>query len=273
MIQYVPKRLQYTDLYVQQYGIEPCAPGHHYGPAVRDHYLIHYILAGRGTYRVGSNTYALQAGEGFLITPDIVTYYEADRCQPWHYCWVGFHGHQAGSILAEAGLSAEQPIFRYDRDEQLRKQFMRMTETGQLDYADELQLLGTLYNLLSLLVQANPEKPARRRVGKKEAYAKKVLDFIEANYSEKITVAQAARFVGLDRSYLCSLFRECFHSSIQEYLIQFRMKKAAELLANPELTIGDVARSVGYQDPLLFSKTFKKHTGQSPKHYREQGEG
>ncbi len=270
MIQYVPKRLQYTDLYVQQFGIESCAPGHHFGPAVRDYYLIHYILDGRGVFRVGSNRYTLQAGEGFLITPDIVTYYEADQRQPWHYCWVGFQGHQAESILAEAGLSAVQPIFRYDQDARLRQEFMRMIKTGQLDYAGELHLLGTLYRLLSLLVQTNPVKPTDKRTGKKEAYAKKVLEFIEAHYSEKITVTQAAQFVGLDRSYLCSLFRQYFHCSIQQYLIQFRMKKAAELLENPELVIGDVARSVGYTDPLLFSKTFKKHTGQSPKHYREQ---
>ncbi|MGF7047731.1 AraC-like DNA-binding protein [Paenibacillus sp. DS2015] len=57
--------------------------------------------------------------------------------------------------------------------------------------------------------------------------------------------------------------------SIQEYLIHFRVNKACELMMNSELSIGDISRSVGYDDPLLFSKIFKKVKGASPKHFRD----
>lgn len=271
LIQYVPKRLQYTDLYVNQYGIEACAAGHDHGPAVRDHYLIHYILSGTGIFKVGDCTYTLHAGEGFLICPQAVTYYQADGNNPWHYCWVGFHGHQAEAALREAGLSQEQPIFRYNRDSALHDQFMKFIHTDHLNTAGELHLIGTLYALLSMLIELQPHPPASHpRHGKKEAYAAQVIAFIEAHYADKISIAEIARYVGLDRSYLCSLFQDCVHTSMQEYLIQFRMKKAIQLLDNPLLAIGDVARSVGYQDPLLFSKIFKKHAGVSPRHYRER---
>ncbi|MCZ8522538.1 MULTISPECIES: helix-turn-helix transcriptional regulator [Paenibacillus] len=83
-----------------------------------------------------------------------------------------------------------------------------------------------------------------------------------------ISVTDIAEFVGLNRSYLCSLFKDHSHSSIQSYLVHYRMQKACELMKQRELSIGDISRSVGYEDPLLFSKMFRKQRGESPKQYR-----
>ncbi len=71
-----------TDLNLYHCGSENCAPGHSYGPAIRDHYLIHYILDGKGFFQVNNKTYHLKNGQGFLICPDIITYYEADKENP-----------------------------------------------------------------------------------------------------------------------------------------------------------------------------------------------
>ena len=73
-------------------GHESCAPGHFFGPAIRTHYLLHVILKGKGIYRTGSKEYSLKEGEGFLIKPQEVTYYEADPLEPWEYAWVSFAG-------------------------------------------------------------------------------------------------------------------------------------------------------------------------------------
>jgi AraC-like DNA-binding protein len=102
----------------------------------------------------------------------------------------------------------------------------------------------------------------------KEAYVKKALEYISMNYSRKISVSQIARSVGLDRSYLYSLFMEYLKTSPQEYLINFRIEKACELMQANLLSIGDIARSVGYDDPLTFSKVFRKLKGVSPSKFR-----
>ena len=81
--------------------------------------------------------------------------------------------------------------------------------------------------------------------------------FIESNYSQKITIQDIAAFVGLDRTYLSSLFKAKYGSSLQSFLVEYRMKRATELLASPELSISDISRSVGYTDPFIFSKMFK----------------
>jgi len=252
-----------------QYGMEQCLPEHHHGPAVRDHYLIHYILKGSGRFVVGNQTYLLRKGEGFLICPGVVTYYEADKNDPWAYGWVGFHGLQAEFYLTQAGLDAAHPTFRYDQDDLIADYLTMMTNATTLNTARDMQLTGLLYLILSLLVDnTQDETQIDNKENRKEVYIRKAIDFIEMTYSSKFTIAQIADFVGLDRSYLCSIFKEYIHLSIQEYLIHYRLNKACELMRNRQLSIGDISRSVGYDDPLLFSKMFKKIKGSSPKAYR-----
>jgi YesN/AraC family two-component response regulator len=102
----------------------------------------------------------------------------------------------------------------------------------------------------------------------KEAYVRKAIDYIKANYYNKISISELAKLIGIDRIYLSSLFKETVQLSPQMYLVQYRINKACDLLDNPLLTISDISHSVGYSDPLLFSKMFKKIKGVSPSHYR-----
>lgn len=73
------------DLYLAYCGIEYCYPSHSFGPAIREQYLLHYILDGKGIFKVNNKTYNLTKGQGFLINPNELTYYEADKYEPWKY--------------------------------------------------------------------------------------------------------------------------------------------------------------------------------------------
>lgn len=262
-------RLNHTDLNMYQCGTEVCNRNHFFGPAVRDHFLIHFILSGKGIFQVGDKTYHLREGQGFLICPDIVTYYQADAEDPWHYSWVGFHGLKAEQYLKNAKLTAYNPIFTYSKDSFIKDCFDQMLETKALVKGREIRLLGLLYLFLSQLIEVAPGDAAlETSTNRKEQYVKQVCAYIEMNYSRKISVQEIAHHVGLDRSYLGTLFKEHLNTSIQEYLIHFRINRACELMKNDVLSIGDISRSVGYEDPLLFSKIFKKVKGSPPRHYR-----
>ena len=92
-------------------GYSICAPGHSFGPAVRPNYILHYVLDGRGTYRIGTRTYHLEKEQGFLIEPNVMTFYQADAQQPWTYLWIGFQGTRADQLMREIGLSYRVPTF------------------------------------------------------------------------------------------------------------------------------------------------------------------
>lgn len=270
-MEFIPiHRLDHTDLNMYHCGTEQCEPGHNYGPAVRDHFLIHYILSGKGIFQVGDKTYHLRKGQGFLICPGIITYYQADFENPWNYSWVGFHGLKAESYLRYAGLTAGNPIFTYDNDDFIENCFKQMLATKAMTRVRELRLLGHLYMFLTQLMEANSsEKFIDSSENLKQAYVRMAMEYVQMNYSRKISVKDIANYIRLDRSYLGSVFKEHMNISLQYYLINFRIDKACELMSRNNLSIGDIARSVGYEDPLLFSKMFKKIKGISPRKYRK----
>jgi AraC-like DNA-binding protein len=101
-------------------------------------------------------------------------------------------------------------------------------------------------------------------------YIKKSLQFVEANYSSKISISEMAKGVGLNKNYFSTFFRENIGVTPQQYIIKYRINKACELMSNQGLTIGDISRSVGYNDTLGFSKIFKKEKGISPLKYRQR---
>ncbi len=258
-----------TDLNIYHCGEEDCSPGHSYGPALRDHYLIHFIIEGRGHYSVNNKTYQLNKGQGFLICPEIVTFYQASNKDPWKYSWVGFNGSKAKSYLEYANLSILNPIFTYNSDKQLAKVMEKMVSINKITKGNELKLLSLLYQFLSLLVEEANIDELNSNNEMKLTYIKEAITFIEKNYSRKITIQELADYIGLDRSYLYSVFQDALEQSPQEYLINFRLNKACELMNNKKLNIGDISRSIGYNDPLYFSKVFKKVKGLTPTAFRK----
>ena len=93
-------------------------------------------------------------------------------------------------------------------------------------------------------------------------------NFIEANYYKRLRIADIAAQAGLNRSYFCRIFKEGTGLPPMSYLLNVRMRRAANLLKSTELTVNEVAVSVGYGDQLVFSKAFRKTYGCSPLAYR-----
>lgn len=258
-----------SDIYMYQCGMEDCKAGHSYGPAVRDHFLIHYVLQGKGYFQIDGIIHTINKGEGFLICPDVVTFYQADTEDPWHYIWVGFNGLKAQHYLKQANLDALNPVFKYDKGDSLKDCMENMLTSISLAKEGETRIKGLLYLFLSYLIEASQDNGTKAKPENQgELYVENAIDYIDKNYSRKMTINNLANYIGVDRSYLCSIFKSLIKLSPQQFLILFRLEKACELMKTTHLSIGDISRSVGYIDPLLFSKTFKKVKGLSPKDFR-----
>ena len=260
-----PDRL---DLNLIFFGKEECLPNHSWGPGVRDTYILHHVHSGCGVFHSGHHSYSLSAGQGFLIEPGTIVHYQADELDPWTYSWVAFNGLSAKSFMRRAQLEATQLIYDAPRNPYFESFYDDLLAVHSERSSDVLSQ-SILYRLIAELISCSEtsseqSKPAPSR----DAYINQAIGFIESNYSQKITIQDIAAFVGLDRTYLSSLFKAKYGSSLQSFLVEYRMNRATELLANPELSISDISRSVGYTDPFIFSKMFKKIIGQSPKYFR-----
>lgn len=94
-----------------------------------------------------------------------------------------------------------------------------------------------------------------------------IKEYLDANYRKNITNQMLAVRFGFVASYLSSIFKEYYKTTPSDYMVHKRMEEARYLLASGEEKIKDVAAAVGYEDPLYFSKVFKRYAGVSPKEF------
>ena len=245
-------------------GQEACAPAHHFGPAVRKHYLLHYIFSGRGQFTVDGHTYRLRAGQAFLILPNVVTFYQADTHEPWHYAWLEFGGAQAEAFLQQCHLSREQPIYTAGDADGVQSQWLQLLEHARTDDADGYRVTGSAFLLLDAIIRQNAvSQPVREQAA--EQYIQRAVAYIRYNYYRPIAVTELCALVGVERSYLCRLFQKQTGSSPQGYILAYKLDAARALLRERGLSVAQAARSVGYEDQSAFSKLYKKRFGISPK--------
>ena len=254
---------KFSDLYLCYCGYADCEPLHSFGPAVRPNYIIHFILKGKGYYRVGDNRYPLKAGDGFLIPPDMLTYYQADEKEPWSYLWVGFGGKNARQYLSDLGLGESRMMFQSDSGEELKQIVMEMLQHRQSSILTDFKLESLLYAFFSVLAKT-AVVPKQKYRELENQYVRRAVEFVQNNYPRKIKISDVADYVGITRSYLYTIFMKSFGVSPQEYLSNYRITRASELLTITDLTVEMVAASCGYDDPLVFSKAFKKIKGLPP---------
>lgn len=266
---------RFMDLTLYQCGYEKCAPLHSFGPYVRNHYLLHYIISGKGTLHsddASHNTtvYHLNAGSGFLIEPGFCNLYFADQHDPWEYIWLEFGGLRAREFLETAGLSHAQPVYRPDTAEHGQMVLEEMFAILHNSENSPLNQIGHLYLFMDLLIRSSLSRKQLQGGRLSEFYARETISFIEQYYNQNITVLDMAKRCSLDRSYFGKIFKEVVGQSPQEFLIQYRMAKAAEALTITDRPIGDIGVSVGYQNLLHFSRAFKNVYGISPREYRQK---
>lgn len=252
-------------LAVYSCGVQRCAARHSWGPAVRDHYLIHYILSGRGVFRCSGTEHHLSVGDGFLVVPSQLVSYTADEQDPWTYCWVGFNGSDAKRLMEQTGLLDGIPVFHYDGDNKFESLLTNICNSSGSSPSEEARMeSGLLLFLAALMDQFG--KPAQPQNNGYE-YVKKAIKFIDYNYSSDITVSSIAASAGISRSHLYRLFMQHISMPPNEYLMRYRIGKACELLKTGRLTVGETAYSTGFSDQLYFSRVFRRYMGIPPSRY------
>lgn len=258
-------RRQRTDLFVlRAAGQQPGGVGRSSGTGALCALL---LSGGPGEYQFRDTHCAIGPGEGFLVPPGEVVSIRADQKEPWKLIWVGFTGCRAAEYLGRCGLGKENRAFRCDVPEQLERCVQEMVRCEMLGRGHEFLLLGELYRFLGWIARSFEGQGRRSREAGTE-YVERAADYIRSHFQEDLTVSKLALYVGLNRSYLTTVFQNTLHVSPQQFLMRFRMERASQLLLEGTLSVGEVARSCGYPDPLTFSKAFKRTLGVTPSQYQ-----
>lgn len=268
----------FVDLGLYQFGWEQCDPSHSFGPAARNHYLFHYCISGTGILIANNTkgesiTYQIKSGQGFLLFPQQISTYIADHEIPWEYVWIEFDGLRVKEAVELTGMRMDQPVYkaRYkDISETMKEEMLYIVNHKK---ESPFHLIGHLYLFLDSLIRSSTSAQTDKGNNLRDFYIKEAFSFIEQNFQNDISVEDIAASCGLNRSYFGKIFHENMGKSPREFLISYRMTKAAELLKLTDLPIADIGNAVGYPNQLHFSRAFKNVYGISPRQWRYEHGG
>ena len=224
--------------------------------------LLIWVLTGEMDVTVGTNAYRARPGDLTTLRPGVSHRYAPTTTTGWEWLWLHVGGGGADSLAAR--LSARGPLLHLGADPRVRSRFTEVLEvaaTGDLRKAGtRLHLDSCAYSLLGLLV-ARAE--ATGGTSGSDALTHMV-SWVADHLDQPITVAALARASGWSTPQLSRLTRRHLGASPMGYVTRVRMREAARLLVDTELSVTEVARRVGFVDPLHFSRRFRQVTGLSP---------
>lgn len=261
----------FNDTYISFTGKETCLPLHSFGPSVRPTYLIHYICSGKGTFIYNGKEYNLSKGNAFLIEPNIMTYYQADKDEPWTYIWFGLKGNNIKRFFERMGLNKNNPIASFNDISIIENIFEKVLKTGSGGIKEEFTRQALLYEFLSCMSSETSVHINITRSDEfiKSNYVLSAIEFIQNNFFNNIKVHDVAAHIGISRNYLFTLFKEAMGHSPKEYIAHFKLSRACNMLDDSSLSIDAVSVYCGFENSATFSKAFKKQFNLSPSKYKK----
>lgn len=267
--------IELCDLKLLFCGYERCLPGHSWGPNMRNHYVFHLILSGRGTFESNGRSFSLAARQGFLLFPDTPVYYSADAETPWEYIWIGFTGRSAARMIHQTPMTQSLPVIvfaeHYERERELLLSIVDIIREGGIESI--IESYGLFLQFLSHLARekgtpAGTAAPSPRQ--STEQYVERAKNFIRENLSRDITTSDVADHLGLNRSYFYRIFTEACGKSPSRFITWVRLNTAWHLLQYTKMPVAEIAGHVGYNDPAYFTRCFTACYGQPPLSVRNQ---
>ncbi|UXR37938.1 AraC family transcriptional regulator [Staphylococcus simulans] len=259
----------FSELHFLFAGEEHCESGYRFGPAVRPNYIIHYVVSGKGYYEFNGQIYKLSAQQAFVIFPNKSSVYWADKEEPWHYVWIGFTGLKSEDYVNEVGISMAYPVINFKEDNRCRDLIYNVLNRHKTSVSDYFFFQSVLYDFLHEIQQNRHSIVGVNEMPEYSKYTHQSLQYIENNYSQPFTITEMAESLYVNRSYLSRIFKQEVGVTLKEYINNFRITRARELLVITDHSYTEIAQLVGYESYNSFYKVFKQKTGDTPSVYRE----
>lgn len=249
------------------YGRQDCHDLHSWGPGIRTCYVLHYIIRGKGTFINGGKSYALTAGESFVIRPfDNIAYYP-DEKEPWEYTWIEFNGEKYVSLLNRIDFARDNCIIGAVDRERIMPLF---------DIINRISL-GTQKNTVNGMASAILGVYADMfencaKSGENDCFDS-ARSLIENNFHKPdFDLSAVCGALGISRATLHRCFVRVCATPPGVYLAKYRLDRAKDFLERG-FSVKSTALSCGFSDSLYFSKVFKASVGISPGGYRKSIHG
>lgn len=246
-----------------------------------DAWELYYVVQGYGNRMAGDTLQSFRAGEVALIPPSMLHRWEyapdsADKDGCIRYLMVAFSHllvERCMQVFPEmrnrlAGISFPVDALKFGSESTriIRKTLSRMNGM------DELERLCEMFRLLPVIFTSSDHTFAGRpvRIERDVRRMQQICAYVMAHYIHAISLDAIAAEVGMNRSAFCSYFKRCKGMTFSQFVTQYRLTTACELLKHSQKQVSEICYLVGFNDLPHFVRVFTKAMGVSPSKYRKQ---
>jgi len=270
--------------HVRYLNLLQCTPGFTDGHRrIYDHQFI-YVHKGKGRIEIGEKMYSAITGDVFFYGPGVVHTFYADEVDPFiltglhfdftnHFKTLPFPIGPFATHLYKEELATETIEFvdfigfpehinlsAHTRLRELIFEMLKEFEEGRIYSAG---YINSLFHAFLIIISRNVLM-SKVDPNSKDEIVTEVIRFLQDHYAENPSNECIAEIFHFHQNYLNQLMVANTGVPIRQYLIDFRIRKALDMLLNTDSSIKEIAKNVGYEDLHYFSRVFKKKTGLTP---------
>lgn len=235
----------------------------------RRDYQILYVANGKTHFWFDGKEEIVSAGHMVLYKPEEIqkyVYYLEDNPEVF---WIHFTGSDVKNILAYHGISLDEHVFYCGVLPDYKALFRKIIqELQQCRYGYE-DYIASLFNDILLLVDRQQHEQ-KKATGDVQEQIERAAAYFNENYNTKISIDDYAESLHISTNWFIHNFKQYTGMSPAQYILSLRMVNAQSLLERTTYNIKEISEIVGYENPLYFSRVFKKEIGKSPAQYRKE---
>lgn len=240
-------------------------------PRGRLDFQLLYIASGKTHFyfEEGKDT-VVSAGNMVLYRPkepQKYVYYGSEQAEVY---WVHFTGSNVRNILKSYGITNDMRVIPAGTLLEYSRIFKQMIQELQQCRAGYEELLAMLLRQIFIIINRQMTKERTLKSDYLDTEMELALEYFNTNYNKELNVEDYAASRGMSVSWFIRTFKQYAGTTPMQYIVALRITNAQMLLETTNYNVTEIGNFVGYDNPLYFSRIFKKQKGFSPSEYRKQ---
>ena len=244
-----------------------------YRPKGRLDFQILYVASGKAHFYFnddGTDT-VVHAGNMVVYRPKEPQKYEYFGIDQTEVYWVHFTGSDIKNMLRGYGITDEMHVINTGTSLEYTRIFKQMILELQRHQSDYPEMLALLLRQLLILIHRQLTTKNKIKNVYLDSEMEKAIQYFNDNYNTEINIEEYSASRGMSVSWFIRCFKQFASTTPMQYIVSIRIANAQVLLETTDYNVTEIGNIVGYDNPLYFSRIFKKQKGVSPSEYRVRG--
>ena len=243
-----------------------------YRPKGRLDFQILYIASGKAHFYFNDNGIdtIVNAGNMVIYRPKEPQRYEYFGIDQTEVYWVHFTGNDIKNMLRSYGITDNMHVINTRTSLEYTRIFKQMILELQRHQSDYPEMLTLLLRQLLILIHRQLTTENKIKNVYLDTEMEKAIQYFNDNYNTEINIEAYAASRGMSVGWFIRCFKQYTGTTPMRYIVSLRITNAQVLLETTDYNVTEIGNIVGYDNPLYFSRIFKKQKGVSPSEYRAQ---